>query len=240
MCLECIKQWRTMRIELIDRIMFPVMSKVCIKELQKDHPEWNGRAIKQNARRRFIKMLKETPSIGRLSQNHLKFNLVGGAVWFALYEAVEELYGRMSNDLYSRMCNACMTMPIMAKRYASTPFFSEKYQDNYIKKVERVNRIKSEYNWNTIIEKGETPDSMRVCFTTCGLCALATRTGHRDILPIMCATDYTVADQMGVILHRDKTLATGDPCCDYFYTRPDSEDEKKWQAEHPEGSFISK
>ena len=41
----------------IDRIMFPVMSKVCIKELQKDHPEWNGRAIKQNARRRFIKML---------------------------------------------------------------------------------------------------------------------------------------------------------------------------------------
>ena len=229
-----------MRIELIDRIMFPVMSKVCIKELQKDHPEWNGRAIKQNARRRFIKMLKETPSIGRLSQNHLKFNLVGGAVWFALYEAVEELYGRMSNDLYSRMCNACMTMPIMAKRYASTPFFSEKYQDNYIKKVERVNRIKSEYNWNTIIEKGETPDSMRVCFTTCGLCALATRTGHRDILPIMCATDYTVADQMGVILHRDKTLATGDPCCDYFYTRPDSEDEKKWQAEHPEGSFISK
>lgn len=143
-----------MRIELIDRIMFPVMSKVCIKELQKDHPEWNGRAIKQNARRRFIKMLKETPSIGRLSQNHWKFNLVGGAVWFALYEAVEELYGRMSNDLYSRMCNACMTMPIMAKRYASTPFFSEKYQDNYIKKVERVNRIKSEYNWNTIIEKG--------------------------------------------------------------------------------------
>lgn len=66
-----------MRIELIDRIMFPVMSKVCIKELQKDHPEWNGRAIKQNARRRFIKMLKETPSIGRLSQNHWKF------IWLA-------------------------------------------------------------------------------------------------------------------------------------------------------------
>lgn len=130
--------------------------------------------------------------------------------------------------------------PVMAKRYASTPFFSEEYQNNYIKKVERVNRIKSEYNWNTIIEKGETTDSMHVCFTTCGLCALATRTGHRDILPIMCATDYTVADQMGVILHRDKTLATGDPCCDYFYTRPGSEDEKKWQAAHPEGTFVSK
>lgn len=229
-----------MHIELIDRIMFPVMASVCIKELRKEHPEWNAGAIKRNARKRFVKMLKETPSIGRLSQNHWKFNLVGGAVWFALYEAVEELYGKMTDEQYSQMCNATMTMPMMAKRYASTPFFSEEYQNNYIKKVERVNRIKSEYNWNTIIEKGETPDSMRLCFTTCGLCALATRTGHRDILPIMCATDYTVADQMGVILHRDKTLATGDPCCDYFYTRPGSEDEKKWQAAHPKGTFVSK
>ena len=62
----------------------------------------------------------------------------------------------------------------------------------------------------------------------------------RDILPIMCSTDYTVAKLMGVNLHRDKTLATGDPCCDYLYTRPGSEIEKKWQAEHPEGTFHSK
>ena len=26
----------------------------------------------------------------------------------------------------------------------------------------------------------------------------------------------------------------------YFYTRPGSEDEKKWQAAHPEGTFVSK
>ena len=61
-----------------------------------------------------------------------------------------------------------------------------------------------------------------------------------DILPIMCETDYTVADRIGVCLHRDKTLATGDACCDYLYTRPGSEIEKKWQAEHPEGTFNSK
>ena len=229
-----------MRIELIDRIMFPVMFSVCIKELQKDHPEWDGRPIKRNARRRFIKMMKETPSIGGFFRNHWKINLVGGAVWFAIYEAVEESYGKMSDELYGRMCNATMTMPIMARKYAAIPFFSEKYQHNYIRKVEKVNRIKSAYNWDTVIEKGETPDSLHVCFTNCGLCTLASRTGHRDILPLMCATDYTVADQMGAILHRDKTLATGDPCCDYLYTRPGSEAEKKWLAEHPEGTFISK
>ena len=57
--------------------MFPVMASVCIKELRKEHPEWNAGAIKRNARKRFVKMLKETPSIGRLSQNHWKFNLGG-------------------------------------------------------------------------------------------------------------------------------------------------------------------
>ena len=36
-----------MHIELIDRIMFPVMASVCIKELRKEHPEWNAGAIKQ-------------------------------------------------------------------------------------------------------------------------------------------------------------------------------------------------
>ena len=41
-------------------------------------------------------------------------------------------------------------------------------------------------------------------------------------------------------LHRDKTLATGDPICDYLYTRPGSEIEKQWQAEHLEGTFNSK
>ena len=45
---------------------------------------------------------------------------------------------------------------------------------------------------------------------------------------------------IGACLHRDKTLATGDSCCDYLYTRPGSEAEKRWLAEHPEGSFISK
>ena len=43
-----------------------------------------------------------------------------------------------------------------------------------------------------------------------------------------------------VRLHRDKTLATGDSCCNYLYTRPGSEVEKQWQQEHPAGTFHSK
>ena len=135
-----------MRIGLIDRAMFAVMASACIKELRKEHADWDGSAIRRNARRRFGRMMKETPSIGSYRSNCWKMNLVGGAVWFSLYEAVKELYGRMSDDLYEKMCNATYAIPIMARKYAFTPFFTEKYQDAYIRKIDKANRIRSEYN----------------------------------------------------------------------------------------------
>ncbi len=229
-----------MRFGIIDRKMFQMMTSVCIKELIKEHPGWDGKAIRKNARTRFRQMLKETPSIGSYMQNCWKPNLVGGAVWFALYDAVEELYGKMTDELYSQMCDATYSIPIMAKKFASTPFFTDKYQDAYIKKINRANQIKSEYNWVTLYAKGSTPDSLTIQFTNCGLCTLAKRIGHTNILPIMCKTDYNVADRIGACLHRDKTLATGDACCDYLYTRPGSDVERQWQLEHPEGTFHGK
>ncbi|MBR5906556.1 MAG: hypothetical protein IKZ51_08925 [Bacteroidales bacterium] len=45
---------------------------------------------------------------------------------------------------------------------------------------------------------------------------------------------------MDLAVYAVVSLATGDACCDYLYTRPGSEIEKKWQTEHPEGTFISK
>ena len=228
-----------MRIEIMDRIAFAVVSNVCVKELLKTHPEWNGRAIKRNALPRFIKMLHETPSIGSNRQNCMKMNLVGGAVWFAIYEAVEELYGRMSDDLYSKMCNATYSIPIMVNKFRNMQFFNAEFQERYAKRIDKANRFKSEYNWTSDSGKG-APDFSTMRFTTCGLCALAKRTGHLDILPIMCKTDYTVASMIGANLHRDKTLATGDSVCDYLYTRPGSDIEKRWQIKHPEGTFHSK
>ena len=228
-----------MRIEIMDRIAFSVVSNTCVKELVKVHPKWDSRAIKRNARPRFKKMLKETPPIGSNRQNCMKINLVGGIVWFAIYEAVEKQYGRMSDELYSKMCNATYTIPMMARKFRNIQFFSAEFQERYAKKIDKANRFKSEYNWTSDYGKG-APDFSTMRFTTCGLCALAIRTGHLDILPIMCRTDYTVASMIGANLHRNKTLATGDPICDYLYTRPGSEIEKQWQAEHPEGTFNSK
>lgn len=228
-----------MRIELIDRIGFYFISKVCVKQLTEEHPEWDGRAIKRIAKRQFQQMLHDTPSIGTHRQNCMKMNLTGGAVWFAIYDAVEQLYGRMSLEQFERMAHATFTMPLMIHRMKKMPFFDANFQTKYAKKLDEVNRIKSPYNWTAEYSTG-APDSFSIRFTACGLCAFAKQTGHMHILPVLCQSDYTVAAMIGVNLHRDKTLASGDPICDYLYTRPGSEMEKQWQAGHPAGTFHSK
>ena len=53
----------SMQIEIMDRIAFGVVSSTCVKELVKVHPEWNGCVIKRNARPRYKKMLRDTPTI---------------------------------------------------------------------------------------------------------------------------------------------------------------------------------
>ena len=49
-----------MRISIMDRTVFSVMASACIGELLGEHPEWNGRAIRKNARGRFLQMMKDT------------------------------------------------------------------------------------------------------------------------------------------------------------------------------------
>ena len=115
-----------------------MVSRVSVNELRKEHPEWNGRKIKKQAKTRYKKMLQETPEIGSYSENCLKICLTGGAVWFSVYEAVEELYGKMSDELYGRMCNATYSIPIMASKYRKMPFFDAKFQDKYAAKMEKV------------------------------------------------------------------------------------------------------
>ena len=125
----------------MDRIAFGVVSNTCVKELVKVYLDWDGRAIKRHAKPKFKKMLLDTPPIGFHRQNCMKMNLTGGAVWFAIYEAVEELYGRMPDELFSQMCNATYTIPMMARKFRNMQFFSTEFQERYARKIGKANRF---------------------------------------------------------------------------------------------------
>ena len=230
-----------MKYTLTDRLMWHFMQGTCYKVLRVEYPEWDFHRLRKAAKERFCDILTSTPSIGSYRENSLKKNLVGGMVWFAIYETAKERYGsQMSLPLYEKMCRASIAMPMMLRMARMTKPFTRKFQESMMKRSERENRIDSPYNWQAHYKQGKVDEEFTLSYTRCGLCELARKRGHLDILPDMCKTDYITFEAMGVILHRNKTLASGDDCCLYYMTKLGSEAEQRWQDEHPDGTFINK
>ena len=97
--------------------MWHFMQGTCYKVLRLECPEWDFHQLRKAAKNRFREILMSTPSIGSYRENSLKKNLVGGMVWFAIYETAKERYGiQMSLPLYEKMCRASISMPMMPFR----------------------------------------------------------------------------------------------------------------------------
>jgi len=226
---------------IMDRIMWHFMQGTCLKAVRQEKPTWDYKWLRKEAKKRFREIVEETPSIGSYSENSLKKNLNGGMIWLAIYEVAHERYGdEMNIDLYEKMCRASISMPLMLKMAKKMKIFTEKAQQAKIKRTERENAIQSPFNWQAQYVVGKADEEFTFFYTRCGLCELAKRRGHLDILPAMCRTDYILIEAMGAILHRDKTLASGDDCCYYYLTKPGSDAERRWKAAHPEGTFVRK
>ena len=82
-----------MKYTLTDRLMWHFMQGTCYKVLRAEYPEWDFHQLRKAAKERFREILTSTPSIGSYRENSLKKNLVGGMVWFAIYETAKERYG---------------------------------------------------------------------------------------------------------------------------------------------------
>ncbi len=57
-------------------------------------------------------------------------------------------------------------------------------------------------------------------FTKCGICALMSELGFFDLVPAMCALDYTMSEAGDALdFVREYTLAGGGPYCDCGYKK---------------------
>lgn len=136
-----------MKFTLTDRLMWHFMQGTCYKVLRAEYPEWDFHQLRKAAKERFGDILTSTPSIGSYRENSLKKNLVGGMVWFAIYETAKERYGsQMSLPLYEKMCRASIAMPMMLRMARMTKLFTRKFQESMMKRSERENRIDSPYS----------------------------------------------------------------------------------------------
>ena len=75
--------------------------------------------------------------------------------------------------------------------------------------------------WKFRYEKGV--DEFYNTYTECGICKLGIRENCFEFVPCLCNMDERNYRNEGGQLHRTKTLAQGDDCCDFHVTKIKSE-----------------
>ena len=209
-----------MKYTFCEKVLWYAMNKTIINFLNIKHPNWDIKLLKSNAKKRYKEIVIDLPDIGSIIKNSLRICLSGGALWLAFYETCEE---KITDDEFGEMVEATMKAPIIVKAFSSKNPFTKKAQIKKEKSVKRDNKASdSEFNWNTEFIKGRDENEYTIIYRQCGICALARKLNHPELVKYMCALDIMSVDMLGGVLHRTKTLAEGKDCCDFYICKKGS------------------
>lgn len=211
-----------MKYTYCEKILWLAMKKTIIEFFSDKHPNWNIELLKENAKKRYKQIISELPDIGNLKDNSLRICLSGGSLWLAFYESCEE---KITDEEFGEMVKKTMQAPLIVKAFSSKKPFTKKAQIKKAKSVERGNNVSdSEFNWKTEFIKGRDENEYTMIYKRCGICALAKKLNHQELVKYMCVLDIMSVDMIGGVLHRTKTLAEGKDCCDFYICKKGS----KW------------
>lgn len=209
-----------MKYTFCEKVLWYAMNKTIINFLNIKHPNWDIKLLKSNAKKRYKEIVTDLPDIGSITKNSLRICLSGGALWLAFYETCEE---KITDEEFGEMVEATMKAPIIVKAFSSKNPFTKKAQIKKEKSVKRDNKASdSEFNWNTEFIKGRDENEYTIIYKQCGICALAIKLNHPELVKYMCALDIMSVDMLGGVLHRTKTLAEGKDCCDFYICKKGS------------------
>lgn len=176
-------------------------------------PEMDMKQYKRAVKREYKAMLLRTPDIGGSS---LEMNLYIAAFVFSLHKAEPE---KITPDIVNEMVTAVFDSPFMVKAHANKKctLFTDKVQDQKVKESIASQTSTYELDWKFQYEKGV--DEFYNTYTECGICKLGKRENCFAFVPCLCNMDERNYRNEGGELHRTKTLAQGDTCCDFHVTR---------------------
>jgi len=172
----------------------------------------------QSARLRYALMLEELPYIGG-DDNWLTGNLIKGAMAAAFYFPTKEQglnvdeVGRMFYEAVEKAMSDQLAHPrVRAHDATAIQMARTKEQDFAIWTQKREHP----YNWvSQYVECEGTPFDYGRDWLECGIVKLHKHYGIAELSPYLCLLDYIVFRASGQGLHRTKTLAMGDDCCDF-------------------------
>ncbi len=187
--------------------------KSALERLSELHPEMNMGDYRKKVKREYRAMLLRTPDIGGSS---LEMNLYIAAFVFSLHKAEPE---KIMPDIVNEMVTAVFDSPFMIKAHKNKKctLFTDKVQDKKLAESRASQNSKYELDWKFEYKKGN--NEFYNTYTECGICKLGLRENCFEFVPCLCNMDERNYRNEGGKLHRTKTLAQGDDCCDFHVTK---------------------
>ncbi len=184
-----------------------------LKRLSELRPEMNMGNYRKKVKKEYKAMLLRTPDIGGSS---LEMNLYIAAFVFSLHKAEPE---KITPDIVNEMVTAVFDSPFMIKAHKNKKctLFTDKVQDKKLAESRASQNSKYELDWKFEYKKGN--NEFYNTYTECGICKLGIRENCFEFVPCLCNMDERNYRNEGGKLHRTKTLAQGDDCCDFHVTK---------------------
>jgi|GEM_PF-2682615 len=235
-----------MRLRFFDRCVWRYISNGSLAVIHRERPQWDIQYLKKSSYKRFRQIVENLSDVGNYTYNPMRMNLMASITWFSIYEIAAVMFGApregldfeggMDYPLYEKMCLESMERPLMKAMFSRSNMLDQKAQDRYIRKTEKVNTVDCHYNWHyRKIAKGDPPeDEFISTVDKCGICTLARKLGHMDLLRPICRMEETTADAMGVNMYLERCLERGDEECTIHYTRPGSAADSKMKEKKKE------
>lgn len=176
-------------------------------------PEIDIKVFKKKVKSEYKSMLLRTPDIGGSS---LEMNLYIAAFVFSLHKAEPS---KITPEIVNEMVTAVFDSPFIVKAHKNKKctLFTDKVQDKKVKESIASQNSKYELDWKFHYEKGV--DEFYNTYTECGICKLGKRENCFEFVPCLCNMDERNYRNDGGQLHRTKTLAQGDDCCNFHVTK---------------------
>ncbi len=187
--------------------------KPALGRLSELHPEMDMKKFKKDVKREYKAMLLRTPDIGGSS---LEMNLYIAAFVFSLHKAEPS---KITPAVVDEMVTAVFDSPFIVNVHKNKKctLFTDKVQDKKIQESIASQTSKYKLDWKFKYEKGT--DEFYNTYTECGICKLGKRENCFEFVPCLCNMDERSYRLDGGQLHRTKTLAQGDECCNFHVTR---------------------
>lgn len=187
--------------------------KPALNRLEELRPEMDMKIYKKKVKSEYKAMLCRTPDIGGSS---LEANLYIAAFVFSLHKAEPE---KITPAIVDEMVTAVFDSPFMVKAHKNKKctLFTDKVQDKKVRESIASQNSKYELDWKFEYKKGV--DEFYNTYTECGICKLGKRENCFEFVPCLCNMDERSYRNDGGQLHRTKTLANGDDCCNFHVTK---------------------